>query len=208
MLKNRTKVQDTVQLIDELNNDGTWAWNKIYPTNPNLELTFATVGTFSVETQTLNLATVVDADIYGVKTFWIKGSNDTDYVPAHFYDSNDAVFLSRDQLDAQVLQPTAYTIYNFTTIRIAPAVPALTEWRTDWIGKPPNFSLNSECVTSIPSPLHEAMLSRTEGVLWRGVDDTRSKDALNEAEALLIQGIRNVKRRQFKDRPKIKPFTA
>ena len=210
LLRGRTKVTNNdAWLVGELNEALKWCWRRLYVTNPTIELTFGTTGTLAADAQALNLATAVDADIYSIERFWVKGAADTDYIPAVFTDPNDPAFIALDQVDpAQVIQPVLCSIYNFNQIRFGNELPSGTAWKADWIGTPPKLSLNTNCVTDFPEPLHSAITARAMGVIYNTKDDTRDGQWFGIAQDELSVGMKNVKRRQFATKGKTKPFPS
>lgn len=190
-------------IIQELNSALSEVWQRLYRVFPNVKLTFETTGTFASETQQFDLATEIgnqDGTFYGHKTFYIKGTSDENYIAVIFMDTNDSRFQSREQEDAQVIQPTFASAVNFGEVRFAPAVPANTQWRSDWIGKPPNLSLSTQCVTSIPEPLHQAMTDLATANVFNIMDDTREVTWSRKAEAKISSAIQTIKRREFQTR--------
>lgn len=210
LMRGRTQVTtNDAWLVGELNEALRWAWRRLYLTNPTIQLTFGTTGSLSADAQELNLATAVDSEIYGIERFWIKGDADTDYVPAVFTDPNDPAFIALDQVDpAQVIQPVLCAIYNFNRIRFANELPSGTDWKADWIGTPPKLSLNTNCVTDFPEPLHSAIVNRAIAVIYNSNDDTRDGQWFGIAQDDLSVGMKNVKRRQFPTKSKTKPFPS
>lgn len=210
LLRGRTKVTNNdAWLVGELSEALKWAWRRLYLTNPAIQLTFATTGTLSADAQELNLATAVNSTIYGIQRFWVKGAADTDYILAVETDPNDPNFIALDQVDpAQVIQPVLYTIYNFNQVRFGNELPSGTEWKADWIGTPPDLSLNTNCVTDFPEPLHSAITARAMGVIYNTNDDTRDGQWFGIAQDELSVGMKNVRRRQWQDKARTKPYPA
>ena len=200
-LQDRTKVNnDDPRLIRALNSSLDRVWQRLYVVCQDVKITFESSGTFGSETQTFDLGEEI-ADLggdvyYASKTFWIKATSLDKYVPVVFMDVNDPRFLERDQMDAQVIQPVFASAVNMNEIRFAPALPSGTYWRADWIGKPPNFSLQTQCVTSIPEPLHNAILDDATAQVFDILDDTRAATWKREAENKTITAIHVIKRRQ------------
>lgn len=208
-LKNRVHVSDNDQwLVDELNESITWAWNRLSLMNTKLEANFETTGTFSSDTTTLDLSLQVGtAQFDSALTFWVKGSNETEYTPVVFMDVNDPRFLSRSQLTtAQLFNPTYAAMVDYSSIRFAPAIPSGTTWRLDWTDKPPKLSLDSQATTTIPEPLHSCILSHAEGLVWRGQDDSRSGQAIVESMDLFATASKIMKRRQVLTKPRSRPY--
>jgi hypothetical protein len=207
-LRDRVKITDNDQLIvDKLNSALSWAWNRIILTNPNLELTFESTGTFAADTETFDLAAALSTgQLDQLKAYWIKGAGDTDYVPVLFKDANDPEFLARTQWTAQLAQPVYVAVINYDQVRHAPTVPSGSMWRADWVGRPPSFSLETRPVPTLPDCVHDALVSRAEALLFRGIDDVRSGIAFNEASDLLSTGMKVIKRRQTLTGIKTKPY--
>lgn len=208
LLRKRTKVKnDDPWLIDELADALDWAWQHLYLSNPDIKLTFGTTGTLSGDAQSLDLTTAINTTIYGIKTFWIKGASDSDYIPVVFKDPNDPEFLALNQITpAQVIQPVLCAIYNFNQLRFANLLPSGTAWKADWEGTPPALSLATQCVTTFPAALHYAMTARAIAVIYDSIDDTRSGTWFAIAQDRLRTGNQNVRRRQFLTKSKTKPF--
>ena len=208
LVRKRTKVRnDDGWIIDELNSALRWSWRQLYLTNPDIKLTFGTTGTLSSDSQALDLTTAVNADIYGIKTFWIKGTSDTEYVPVVFKDENDPDFIALNQLTpVQVIHPVLCAIYNFNQLRFGNQLPSGTAWKADWIGTPPPLSLDTECVTTYPEPLHDALTDRAIAVIFDSLDDIRAAEWFALAQQDVTQGGRVVKRRQFQTKATTAPY--
>ncbi len=211
LIRDRTRVtQDDPMLIREINAALDWVWQRCYLTNPDLELTFGTSGTFAADTQDWDMAADVGSGtLYGVETLWIRGAadSDLDYVPVVWCDPNDANFLALAQIEpVQLIQPVLAAVYNFDQVRFANVLPLGTLWKIDWIAKPRDFSLNTNCVTSVPDPLHEAIVERACYKVWRTYDDSRSADANMDSLGLVSAGLKVIKRRQFSTKQSTKPY--
>lgn len=215
-LHSRTKIYNRdPDLIDELNSALDEVWQRLYVVCPDLKITFESTGTLAADTQQFNLAAqiaLLGGDVYyASKTFWIKGSTDTDYIPVVFMDVNDPRFLARDQMDTQVIQPCYASAVNFGEIRFAPTLPSGAAWRADWVGKPPNFSLQTQCTTSIPEPLHQAVLDYATASAFQNLDDSRGADTdrsswARKAENKIILAIHTIRRRQNQSPTETSPY--
>lgn len=210
LVRKRTKTtNDDGWIVAELSDALTWAWEHLYLTNPNIKLTFGTTGSLSADAQVLDLTTAVNATIYGIERFWVKGAADTDYIPVVFCDPTDARFIAMDQISpAQVIHPVLVTIYNFNQIRFGNQLPSATNWKADWIGTPPELSLNTECVTDFPVPMHSAIVARAIATIFNSLDDTRASLWFGIAQDRLSVGNKVVRRRQFLTKSRTKPFPA
>jgi len=206
-LRDRTRIFDNdARLIDELNSAFDWADQQLCLTNPNIELHFESTGTLAVTTEMLDLTSVLTGDeFYGMKTFWLQGANDTNPIPVNFMDVNDSRFIARTNMDPQVMQPHCAALVNFSQIRFAPPLPAGTFWRADWTGRMNSVSLTTNCTPGW-GPLHNAILSRAESVLFRGVDDLRSGEAGADAKVLLPIAMKVMRRRQEQSKKTHKPY--
>lgn len=211
-VRDRTKVtNDDAQLIRELRLACGWVWKRAYLTNAQLEMTFGSSGTFSSDTRTWDVAAEVGATgtLYGIESLWIRANDATDYIQAQFMDLQDPRFLALDQITpVQLLQPVYASAINFDQIRFANTLPADTDWKLDWIAKPANFSLNTNCVTSVPDALDEALIERTCSKVWRTIDDTRAANADADARDLCATGLKVIKRRQWTSKQKTRPFPS
>ena len=198
VIRKRTKNNEDGYIITELNTALDWCWQQLYLINPDIRLTFGTTGSLSADAQALDLATAINTTIYGIKTFWIKGAADTDYIPVVFRDENDPEFLALYQLTpVQVVHPVLCAIYNFNQLRFANQLPSGTNWKADWFGTPPDLSLNTQCVTTYPAPLHNALVDYATALVYDSLDETRADKWFGLAQQRLNTANRNVKRRQF-----------
>lgn len=199
-LKDRTKqYANDPMLVRELNSALSYVWNRLYQVVPDLQITFETTGTFAADTQQFDLAATITAaggEFFGHQTFYIRDANQDKYVPVVFTDTNSPQFQSMQQEDAQTVTPFLAAAVNFGELRFAPPVPSGTLWRSDWIGKPPNLSLATNTQTSIPEPLHGAMVDLATAQVFSINDDTREETWQRKAEDKIIVGIHAVKLRQ------------
>lgn len=200
LIHNRTKVfNNDTMLIDEINEAMDRVWRRVYPACTDIQITFETTGTFAVETQEFDLSatiTTAGGEFYAHKTFYIMDSNQNRYVPVVFMDTNDPRFQSRLQEQAQALTPVFASAANFGTVVFAPALPAGTQWRSDWIGKPPKFSLATNCVTSFPDPLIQPITDDATATVFNTLDDTRESVYRTRFEDNCISAIHALKKRQ------------
>lgn len=219
ILHNRTKIfNNDPALIDELNAALDETWKRLYVACPDLKITFETTGTFAADTQQFDLGAEIRAlggDVfYASKTFWIKGQDDQQYIPVVFMDVNDPRFIAQEQVSpAQVIQPVYASLVNYSEVRFAPMLPSGTSWRADWIGKPPNFSLATQCVTSIPEPMHQAILDYATASCFQNIDDSRGQDTdrnawSRKAENKIISAIHAIKRRQNQTKIGTAPYPS
>ncbi len=211
LVRKRTKVtNDDDWLVRELNDAQDWAWQRIYVTNPDIQLTFGTTGTLAADATSLDLSTAVSSTIWGLKTFWFKGAADTTYVPAVLKDENDPAFLALDVLTpAQIIQPVIVALTNFNVLRFANNIISGTQWQADWIGEPPALSLNTNAAnTSFPRVSHMAVVARAIAVIYDSIDDTRAQEWFNLSTARLSSAIHALKRRQFLTKSSTKPYPS
>lgn len=210
-LTDRTKQHNVPLLTRELNSALSYVWNRLYQVVPDLQITFETTGTFGVDTQQFDLAAEIAAtggEFFGHKTFYIMDANQNKYVPVVFCDTNDYQFQALQQEAAQLRTPVLASAVNFGEIRFAPPVPSGTGWRSDWIGKPPNLSLAANTQTSIPEPLHGAMVDLATAQVFNINDDTREVPWQRKAEDKIIVGIHAVKLRQQQTPQTTRKFPA
>lgn len=201
-VRDDTKYPDDAVIIRKLNSGMDWAWNRIYAVYPKVRIIFETTGTLATETQLFDLATaLLPNELWAISNFWIKTSSESKYTPVHFVDVSDPLFIAMDQETARVLHPVTAAIVNFNQIRFAPALPSGVMWRADYVGKPGPLALSTNCVTSVPSPLHGAMVAYAVHEIWHMTDDDREEGALRTAIDLVTTGIHNLKRRD-QDQPK------
>lgn len=200
MVGDRTKSTKTNMIVNELNAACDEMWKRLYVVYPDCQITFDSEGTFSVDTQEFDLgAEIVSLGgvFYGSKTFYIKASGEDRFIPVQFMDTNDPRFQSQEQEQAQVMQPVFASLINFDKIRFAPAMPAGTLWRSDWIGKPPNLSLATNTQTSIPEPFHQAIVDYATATVFDTLDDDREMTNQRKASWKITSAINVAKRRQF-----------
>ena len=211
LVKDRTHyTNNDAAVIRELNSALRWAWQRVTLTNPDLELTFGTAGTFSANTQSWDLAAAITGgELYQIKALWIREDGGEDYTPVVFKDANDPAFIARAiENDTEVIFPVYADVKNFDQIQFANTLPTNTQWKVDWIGKPAELSLGTSVITTVPEVLHDAMIERAVGLIWRTMDDNRFISAFQNAQGLLSTGIQSVKRRQFLTQTRTKPFPA
>jgi hypothetical protein len=207
-LHDRTKVRNNdPMLVRELNAGLDESWKRLSAVFTDLQLTFETTGTFSADTQQFDLGAeiaLLGGTFYQSKTFWIKATSGDKYIPVVFMDANDPRFIAQDQLDAQVVQPVYASLVNFNEIRFAPTLPSGTYWRADWIGNPPKLSLATNTQTSLPDPLHFAVVEYAQAKVMKTLDDTR--DSMRDFESTLMSGIHAIKRRQNQTKQGTAPY--
>jgi hypothetical protein len=212
VIRGRTKkMNDDQMLVDELNESTTRVWGRVYPACTEIQITFETTGTFAAETQEFDLSAVISTaggEFYAHKTFYIMDGNQNKYVAVVFMDANDGRFQSRQQEQAQVMTPVFASAVNFGTIVFAPALPAGTQWRSDWIGKPPKFSLATNCVTSFPDPLVQPITDDAIATIFNTLDDTREAAYRARFEDNIISAVHGLKRRQNQTPQRTAPFPA
>ena len=208
ILRSRTGVRNNdALLIDELNSSKDAIFQRVYLLGEDIEVTFETeLSPGSV--QTYDLGTNISAgEIWGVKRVWVKYSGESEFTEAEYHDASSAEFRYRDQLSAQTMHPLYYDVINFDQLRVAPTLPASTTLRIDWIGSPPEFSLETETVTTMPAPLHHAIMDQATAQILDNRDDTRSaiweRRAMQRTQAALLL----VARRDFSHHQRVTPFS-
>lgn len=201
VIQDRTKVYNKdPMIINELNAALDEVWKKLYTVFPDVQITFDSEGTFAVNTQLFDLGAEIvtlGGVFYGSKTFYIKASGGDKFVTVEFMDTNDPRFQSQLQDTVGVSQPVYASLVNFSQIYFAPILPAGTVWRSDWIGKPPNLSLSTNTQTSIPEPLHQAMVDTATGTVFGILDDDREGIWTTRGIDKTMTAIHAIKRRQF-----------
>lgn len=212
IIRNRTKLTNNdTMLIDEINESMDRVWRRVYPVCNDIQITFETTGTFAAETQEFDLAGTISTaggEFYAHKTFYIMDANQNKYIPVVFMDTNDPRFQERLQSEAQVISPCYASAVNFGTIVFAPALPADTQWRSDWIGRPPKFSLATNCVTSFPDPLIQPITDDAIATVFNTLDDTREETYRLRFEDNCMTAIHALKRRQNQTPQRTAPFPA
>lgn len=212
LIKKRTKKEnDDVWLVAEMNSALSFVWNRIYVAYPDLELTFETTATLAADTQQLDLGAAIAAlggEFFGHKTFYTYDSGSQRYIPVRFLDANHPDFLAREQETAELIFPSLASVVNFDQVRFAPALPSGTQYRSDWVGKPPNFSLNSQTQTTIPEPLQQAITDKATSQMYVGIDDDRVSYWEAQARDKIVTGIHAIKYRQQQTPQTTAPFPS
>ncbi len=201
MIQDRTKVRNNDRMIlNELNAAADEFWKRLYVVCPDVELTFDTEGTFAADTQQFDIGAAITAlggTFYGSKTFYIKGAGDDRFMEVVFMDTNDPRFQTLSQETATVVQPVCASLVNFSVIEFAPAMPSGTQWRSDWIGKPPNMSLATQSQTSIPDPADMAIVDEATATVFDILSDDMAASFHLRADYKRRSAIDVIKRRQF-----------
>lgn len=212
VLRDRTHVRGRDNLLlAELNSAKNWVANELYLLSEDLVVTFETeVTPGAVQDYDLGAAVtaaVPGAEVWGLKALWVKYAGETKFTEVCFKDANDPEFRGRDQMDPQPIHPLFADVVNFNKLRFAPSLPASTTLRVDWIGNPPDLTLESGPVTSIPVPAHPAMVDLATAKVFNDLDDTRSTGLEVQAERALKMALHVIKRRQSLTRTRTKPFS-
>lgn len=216
-LRLRTKKRDEYFLLGELNAAKDWAWNRIFLLNKDLLITHDTEVTPSTTAVTRNydLAANVTGVLYAIKMLWVRFSSETDFTPARFADSSDAVFayydrFQTDSTESATNHPVFVDVRNFDQIRFAPPLPANAEVRVDFIRRPPDFSLDTnadiDAGDDVPEPTHEAIVDKATGQIFNLLDDDRTGFWETQAESKLVTAMNVLRDRQLATPERTKPY--
>ena len=208
LLRSRTGVRNNDGLIlDELNSAKSDIFQRVFLLDEDIEITFETeLSPGAVQSYDMG-ANITAGEIWGVKKLWVKYSGEAEFTEAEHHDAASPEFLYRDQMTAQVMHPLFYDVVNFDQLRFAPTLPASTTIRVDWIGMPPDFSLETEAVTSMPTPLHHAVMAQAAAQLLDNRDDTRAPSWERRAREWTHTALLTISKRDFSHHIKTTPFS-
>jgi len=205
LVKDRSRQSDSAKVLRELRAAFRWALNRIYMTEggPDLISTIGQELTMSADTRDYNLAANV-TNFLGLKGLWLKLSSDSVFTPMVPGDLEAEPFQDRDAQpsddpDIAFGHPVLYHIYNFGSVRFAPALPSGAVIRADFFkfGVPPDPSTNNT-VTAGEDPneiFHDAIVCKAAAHCLENLDDDRTGAWETRAMVYLNDALRAAQKR-------------
>ncbi len=146
-------------------------------------MTFDTEVTLAATARDWDAGANVSTDtLYGIKTIWVKFTQDTTFTPAVPVDASSSVFVAGDAYtssDTTVAQghPVFVDYANFAKVRFSPPLPSGANIRMDYWRKPPDLDEVTHNTlaygTDIPEPLYETIMDKATSQCFVNISDER-----------------------------------
>lgn len=203
LLTERTKVTNRSRLLNELRSAYRWVGRRVFNSADGPDLCSVLdeeIDPLTEVTRSVDLGVLLQGGtILGIKQLWAKLPGDVDFNPMKERDSNEIIFVANDSQAASdsnsaKMHPVFYHVYNFSSVRFAPALPTDTIIRADyycWPIPPDPDDSDSDSITDPEESFEvfqDAALHKATAQLFSGIDDERetveegrARDALNDA---------------------------